>query len=70
MKKLTAEETLKYMIELLTQTLEELEDAIDEGDEFVYGEKTAYVECLEWIQKWGKASLNGLDYNIEKRFVL
>ncbi len=70
MKKLTAEETLKFMIELLTQALEELEDSVEEGNEFVYGEKTAYVECLQWLQNWNKASLNGLDYNIEKRFVL
>ncbi len=69
MKKLTAEETLKYMIELLTLTLEELNGVAEQTD-FTYGEKTAYIECLEWIENWNKAPQNGLDYNVEQRFVL
>ena len=57
MCKRNAEEILKYMIS-------------KENDEFGYGEKTAYVECLEIIQQWEKAKENGLDYEIEKFFSL
>ena len=61
----TAEEILKYLIELLEYYLWEINDL--DGDFFI-GEKYAYIECLEIIQKWEKASEAGLDYNIEKRF--
>ncbi len=69
MNKLTAEETLKYMIELLTEALMELEAAPKDND-FTYGEKTAYVECLEWIRRWKDAPAHGLNYEIERRFTL
>ncbi len=50
MMKQTAEEILVYMIELLSYYLEELQ-AVEKID-FFYGEKTAYVECLEIVQQW------------------
>lgn len=69
MKKLTAEETLKYMIQVLTRNLMELENNPEET-EFIYGEKTAYVECMECLQRWQYAEENGLDYDIEAIFPL
>ncbi len=64
-------ESLIYLITYLTQYLNDLEnvDATTE-QEFNYGEKTAFVECLEMIQLWKKAKINGLNYNIEQRFPL
>ena len=62
----TAEKILRYMKELLELYLGELNGL--EYDVFVFGEKTAYVECLELIQTWEHARSAGLDYDIEKRF--
>lgn len=62
----TAEEVLTYLIELLEYSLNELNGFA--ADAFSLGEKYAYVECLEIIQKWSKAREKGLDYEIEDRF--
>ena len=62
----TAEEVLEYMKELLEVYLAELNGY--EKNAFAYGEKTAYVECLEVIQLWEKAQTFGLDYDIEPRY--
>lgn len=71
MRKKNAEEVLEMMIELLLLYLEELFEYKDvEGQQFQYGERTAYTECLEWIQMWKYAELNGLDFDIEKRYPL
>ncbi len=69
MKKLTAKETLKKLIAALTDSLIELEECPTQT-EFIYGEKTAYVECMGWVQRWRSAAKNGLNYEIEKRFPL
>ena len=71
MKK-TAEEVLAQMIGLFTDYLEELQE-VTEGEaqnEFAYGEKTAYVECLEYISEWEGAAKYGLDFEVEKRLSL
>ena len=68
MKKMNARETLLYLAELLTAYLEELRSAAKDG--FAYGEKTAYTECLEIVQLWEEAGVNGLDYKSEKRYPL
>lgn len=62
---------LKYMIDLLLSYLEELSSVktIDEND-FAYGEKTAYTECLEIVQLWEHARSYGLDFDIEKKYPL
>ena len=71
MKKKSAEEVLEMMIELLLIYVEELFEYKDiEGQQFQYGERLAYTECLEWIQMWKYAPINGLDFDIEKRFPL
>ena len=64
-----ADDILAYMISLLTLSLDELQSC-DKHNEFAYGEKTAYVECLEVIQDWNRAKEFGLNYDIEKRYPL
>ena len=71
MQKKTANELLIFLISLLTAYLEELSSssALDEN-QFCYGEKTAYTECLEWLQEWEFAEANGLDLEIENLYPL
>ncbi len=66
----TAEEILEEMIDLFQSYLNEIERENLRNTGFLYGEKTAYVECLEIIQQWEKADKNGLDYDIEEKFPL
>ena len=71
MEKRSAEEVLNWMIRRLTSYLEELAECTDCVEEqFVYGEKTAYTECLEWIEHWEQAEAHGLDFDVEKRYPL
>ncbi len=71
MQKKTAHELLQFLISLLTVYLEELcfSSALDE-DQFCYGEKTAYAECLETLQQWEHAEEYGLNFDVESRFPL
>ena len=67
----SAEELLILLKELLICYLEELKDARASGEgSFVYGEQTAYTECLEWIALWEGAAEHGLDFTIEERYPL
>ena len=69
MKELTAVETLNYIIDLFLYYLENLEvENNPEKEQFISGERIAYIECLEIIQYWKHARSNGLDFNIEERF--
>ena len=68
--KRNAKEVLEYMISVLLLYLEELSDVRNTDDPFLYGEKTAYTECLEWVQAWDEAEKNGLDFNVETRYPL
>lgn len=62
---------LHNLIENLIQALDELGDISDTPTtEFAYGEKTAYVECLEWISEWDEAEAHGLDFDVETKFPL
>ncbi len=61
--KLSSEEVIKYLIEIITVNLKELSDL---KSEFVFGEQYAYVECLEVIKFWEKSKDYGLTGNIEK----
>ena len=71
MQKKNAEEILEMMIKVLLLYIDELFVCTDEGNEaFQYGERTAYTECLEWIQLWRYAEANGLDFNIEEKYPL
>ena len=69
--KFTAEEVLLQLADVLMEYLEELREMKDTSDNgFVYGEQTAYTECLEILQLWEDAAYNGLDFEVEKRFPL
>ena len=71
MQKKTANELLIFLISILTAYLEELaSSSASDKNQFCYGEKTAYIECLEWLQKWEFAEANGLDFDVENRFPL
>ena len=71
MQKKNEKEVLIYMINLLIEYLEELSVITDTPDnQFAYGEKTAYVECLEMLSAWEKAEENGLVFDVERRFPL
>lgn len=71
MEKMSAEKVLKNLITLLISYLDELFDYKDvDGQQFHYGERTAYTECLEWIQDWEYAELYGLDFDIEQKYPL
>ena len=66
-----SEDLLKKMIKLLLFYIEELLEFKDvESTQFQYGERVAYTECLEWLQAWEKAEINGLDFEIEERYPL
>ena len=69
MQKKSSEEVLEGMIQILLIYIEELFEK-GEDDAFLYGERLAYTECLEWIQAWENAEINGLDFDIEKKFPL
>ena len=69
MKRYTAVEILNYIIELFISYLENLAEEHDpDKEQFVSGERVAYTECLEIIQCWEYARINGLDFDIEERF--
>lgn len=65
-------ETLSYIKNMLVDRLKELQEIkSDDENQFAYGEKTAYAECLEWLQTvWEDAKKNGLNFDIEKVFPL
>ena len=53
MRKRNSEEVLEILIKLLLSYIDELYEYKDiEKAQFEYGERTAYTECLEWIQEW------------------
>ena len=69
MKEQDATVILHDVIELLILALSELDGVRNEpSTQFAYGERVAYVECLEWIAQWKQAPQHGLDFDVEKRF--
>lgn len=68
---MSGEEVLTFLIDLLVTYLEDLYSLKESRQyHFIEGEKTAYVECLEIIQRWDLAGERGLNWNIEERFPL
>lgn len=62
---------LTYTIQLLTHYLEELAEIKNEpSQEFLYGEKLAYTECLEILLLWKKSEKKGLKFDVEQKFPL
>ena len=71
MVKKSSEEILEIMIRQLLIYIEELfEDQGERKNEFQYGQRTAYTECLGWIQMWKYAGINGLNFDIEQKYPL
>lgn len=71
MRKQNAESVLKGMIKRLLCYIEELSKYRNvEEQQFVYGERTAFTECLEWIQLWTNAEKYSLNFNIEEKYPL
>ena len=71
MHKKNAEEVLEIMIKILKMYIEELFEFKNvEGEQFQYGERVAYTECLELLQEWKYAAINGLDFDVEARYPL
>ena len=71
MKQLNAQEVLSQLIDTLLWSLEDLTKIKNTpSQQFAYGEKTAYVECLEIVQLWEQAEQYGVDFNIEQKFPL
>lgn len=66
-----SDDLLSYMINLLQQYMNDLSDVKDTPmDQFAYGEKTAYTECLEILATWEKAKIYNLEENIEELYPL
>lgn len=66
----SADKILVSLVKALERNLEELSEPSPQGNgEFINGEKTAYVECLEYIQYLAKQAY-GLDFDIEDRYPL
>ena len=65
-------ESLRYLIAWLIGRLEEVKEIKSEDEnQFAYGEKTAYADCAECVQKiWSEAAKNGLDFDIEELYPL
>ena len=71
MEKKGSDEILERMIAMLLVYMEELFEYKDrDNQQFQYGERVAYTECLEWLQAWKYAEYNGLDFDIEERYPL
>ena len=66
---MTYEDILHYLIDMIIETLEEINDCKDiKNLDFVIGEKTAYVDCLEIIQSL--KSNEKLNFVIQQKFPL
>ncbi len=62
---------LQYIIKILLRYIDELKDIQNtESEQFQYGEKTAYTECLELLQMWEHSDKCGLNFEIEKKYPL
>ncbi len=68
---MNAKAILTYTIQLLTYYLTELAEVKNEpSQQFLYGEKLAYTECLEILLFWNKSEKKGLKFNVEQTFPL
>ena len=63
---MNAEETIIYLIQLYIQYLDELN--LSPHNDFTIGEMTAYIETLEILQRWEKATRHGLDFVVEDKY--
>lgn len=59
-------ELLNYMAEYIISALEDL-DGVLSGGEFISGQITAFVDCLEILEKWDGFKRFGIT-DVEKKF--
>lgn len=62
------QQVLSFLIDTITQRLDDLYKNGSAATQFVCGEQTAYVECLEILQHLRSAERYGLDFDIEKKY--
>lgn len=62
-------DVLRALAEHILSSLDELTDAALEGD-FILGQKYAYVECLELLQRLANPSELHIDFAIEDKYPL
>lgn len=69
---MSGDAVLEHLIDLLEAYLQEFANQRSKRKrrQFVEGERTAYVECLEIIQMWDSAAQHGLNWDIEARYPL
>ncbi len=64
-----AEEVLRKLIGVVSSNLDELKDYKDDkAEQFAYGAKCAYIECLEILTLWDEAPAHGLTFDIEEKY--
>ena len=66
--KMKEKQLIEYLITVILERLDDLYDEATEFNQFVFGERTAYVECLEIIQECIDAAQYGLAFKIEGRY--
>lgn len=62
-------DVLRALVEHILSSLDELTDATLGGD-FILGQKYAYVECLELLQRLASPSELHIDFVIEDKYPL
>lgn len=70
-KRMPPNKLIGYLVKTFQLSLDETEArlAFNRDDDFLLGEKTAMIECLEIIQQyWKHAKKFGLNYDIEKKY--
>lgn len=60
---------LSLLINHILSSLDELKSGYP-GDDFVLGQKYAYVECLELLQSLADSSALHIDFSIENKYPL
>lgn len=70
MRVMKKDKILKITIQKITEILEELSAEGVEMNDFILGQKYAFIECLEILQAFQLAKYFGLDYDIEDKFPL
>lgn len=59
------EDILTYLTDLFEEYLSELKEIKEEDEnQFAYGEKVAYTECLDLIRMWREAQKRKVDFSV------
>lgn len=59
------EDILTYLTDLFEEYLSELKEIKEEDEnQFAYGEKVAYTECLDLIRMWRESQKRKVDFSV------